>query len=259
MLAHICAETRDRHFERCGSLSGFASEILAVMFPLCFMLETQGPIRVTFPLELDSFIKLTYVVQLMSRAKQGDTLEAAIDAAMLTHGEAFTLAYGSQAKNPYKPKFHYGRKLGRQLRRDGMWLDCWTLERKHSLMKEAASNLKNTSRYEYSTLALALQLHKRSLDDACIRDGLVTGAAEMDSPKLAAAMGSDSCSLSRQMRWGGTVFAMDDIVFFQGRPFQILSCACNAFAMRFQLGFVVRELELVHQVYVCRKPGGRLK
>ena len=117
------------------------SEMLGIVMPLCHFLELECAL--SLPLEVDSFKKLTAVVRIIGRAKLGHDVATDLELALRSHGEAFIDAYSEDA---VKPKFNYARMLPRQLRRDGVHLDTFTPERKHSHSKYAAEPVDDTRR-----------------------------------------------------------------------------------------------------------------
>ena len=119
----------------------FASEVMGLMMPVCHLLELI--MTIDLPLQVASFVKLTAVVRIIGRARLGHDVADYLEVALRAHGEAHIMAYGEAA---VKPKFHYARMLPRQLRRDGVHLDTFTPERKHSHSKSAADPIDDTRR-----------------------------------------------------------------------------------------------------------------
>ena len=144
---------------------------------------------------------------------------AELEVALREHGEAFITAYGEDA---CKPKFHYARHMVGQARRDGMLLDTWTCERKHSMLKAAALHIDNTRVFERSVIARALALHAASLRSGCLRDGLPRA---VPCPELATAAGAHGCAIDKEMRWMGTRWGKGDMFFMNGNLFEIVCCA----------------------------------
>ena len=93
--------------------------------------------------------------------KRGFQVADELDAAILRHDVAFEAAYGG-AVDEYVPKFHFTKHIPEQLRLDGFLQDCFTTERKHSLVLQAAEPVRNTRSFERSVLSRALLMH---LDD----------------------------------------------------------------------------------------------
>ena len=93
--------------------------------------------------------------------KRGFQVADELDAAILRHDVAFEAAYGG-AVDEYVPKFHFTKHIPEQLRLDGFLQDCFTTERKHSLVLHAAEPIDNTRSFERSVLSRALLMH---LDD----------------------------------------------------------------------------------------------
>ena len=142
-----------------------------------------------------------------------------LEVALREHGEAFVAVYGEDA---CKPKFHYARHMVGQVRRDGMFLDTWTCERKHSMLKAAALHIDNTQVFERSAIARALILHAASLRPGGLRDGLKRA---VPCPELATAAGAHGCAIDLEMRWMGTRWGKGDMFFLDGNLFEIVCCA----------------------------------
>ena len=247
LMRMVFSKSRIRHF-RDGKkkVSAFASEMMSVIRPLCHLLESHS-IRHQLPNEVNSFLKLGIVVTVVTRTKLGDANLEDLDDAIKAHGDAFVHAYGS---NSVTFKFYSLRRLAEQARRDGMVLDTFTCERKHSLLKEAAMPIKNTRRFERSVLARALTMHRDSLVEQ--RSGYINGTASED---IARQLGAISCIASKSARFGGTLCGSGDL-FFHGEQLLEVICAFELIYTDHSHGFVVLvdsfEFVDIASAFACR-------
>jgi len=136
-----------------------------------------------------------------------DQLPSAAEA----HFRAHMAAYGDQYM---RPKNHYTLHLGMQLRLDSFLVDCFTLERKHQLLKSVATNVKNTKVFERSVLTYALL---QQIVTTRVGDGLV------GPTKLAGGM--RHC---RKLKRGAVTYNANDLLFCDGKCCYIRSCTADA-------------------------------
>ena len=162
------SKSRTNKWAKKHSLSFFAAEVVTLL-PLLSHYVERPAIQRLLPLEVDSFRKITAVSQITKRAKLGLADADTLDKANVEHAEAYKPAYDGHVI----PKNHYRFKFGRQIRRDGYLQDCFTLERKHSLAKEAAYATDYTGTFEKTVLSRTVSLHLDSLKSAKFSDGLV--------------------------------------------------------------------------------------
>ena len=64
-----------------------------------------------------------------------------------------------------KPKHHWAMDLPDQLRRDGVLVDCFIIERQHLFVKKSAAHIINVSKYEESVIATAVGVALRDARD----------------------------------------------------------------------------------------------
>jgi hypothetical protein len=213
------------------TMKHFASEMYALVHPMCYMLESSRRLVACMPLAINSWRALADVVRWVRRAKVGDPCADRLQAAVARHDEAYALAYGARAK--HTPKSLKLRLLADQVRRDGMIIDTFTGERKHQDSKKCAHQLRNTKHFERDVLLRALARQSQLMNDACFRDSLIGEVIDYDGYKLAA-----------KMLWGGTLYGIDDVVLQHGRAFIILA----VYRTGASFGFLVRELYFVREV-----------
>ena len=73
-----------------------------------------------------------------------------LDPAIANFFRAHQAAHGTAS---VKPKHHWLMDIPAQLRKDGLMLDAFVIERQHLFVKAVAEKVDNTSRYEGSVLA----------------------------------------------------------------------------------------------------------
>lgn len=179
--------------------------------------------------ELECLHALGGVVSALLSAKRGDPQGVeALAAAAPQHLRLFTRTYGEGAT---KPKHHYTLHLASQVRRDGMVLDAFTLERKHQDAKRAAENTDNTNSFEMSMLSRMHLSEVRALSDAAFTDGLAGPTAAGFNLTLAEAMSVK-----------GLKVAVGDVVLLRGNAFWVGACCRTSTGV---LGAVARPMRLV--------------
>lgn len=241
-MRDVFSPQRVKHFRRMGTIQAFASEMMSIVPPLAHYLASH-PIRLQIPDHVKSFLALGVLVRMMAKAKIGMVGSDELAAAFMQHGELFKQAYRGEG---IKAKFHYARELPYQLLRDGMLLDTFTCERKHSMMKLAAEPIDNTSTFERTCLARALTLHQASLRDG-IRDGLVHGQAD---PGTAALLGVVACTIAKDIRVDGTLLGTGDIIYISAtQPVEVRAPVELVFGADQSpcLGFLVDVLHFVQE------------
>ena len=218
-----------------------------LVVPLLSHYVERRDIQSKLPLEVDSFKKLAKVVRLVARAKFGGVEPAELDQALLDHGEAFKLAYDDEVK----PKFHYARKLTRQLLRDLWLIDCFVLERKHSLLKEAARDTNNTRSFERTVMARTMALQMQELRSAQLTDGFIEGNL---CPALAALLGVLEAAVANSISLNGTRIYTGDIIVVDGQPAQVKSCCTANVGGEVELYLLLNYFTFVEQLTVmCGK------
>ena len=206
-LRSCLSDARARHFHSTKEFRPSAAECMDLLPILRYFVESQPPLRAQWPLETESFIALCQANELSIRAKQGEALADALDAAWQTHANRFTAAYDAL---DHLPKFHFTRHLPEQVRLDGWAIDTFTCERHNSMVLEAAGPIDKTSCFERSVLARSLILHASKLT-ALRRDGLV-------QPMHAE---NGDYWFSKRVIWNGATIAQDDVLFTEGLAFLV--------------------------------------
>ena len=141
--------------------------LIAIPFLRYFGERVLGAI---LPLEVASMSAFGAMVGVYLCGKRGFQVADELDAAILRHDVAFEAAYGG-AVDEYVPKFHFTKHIPEQLRLDGFLQDCFTTERKHSLVLQAAEPIRNTRSFERSVLR-ALSSCTSTIRSICARTPL---------------------------------------------------------------------------------------
>ena len=123
---------------------------------------------------MDSFRALAAVVDTLVAAKNG--LMTAADAADVLETIAANFLQLHQATYgtaSVKPKHHWLLDLAAQIRRDGLVVDAFVIERQHLLVKGVAEHIDNTSEYESSLCSSVLTLQLQEGNDDAFFNGLI--------------------------------------------------------------------------------------
>ena len=141
---------------RDNQLKGMASDVLTAMpilynFVCTFLQDWDND-------KVEAFKTLYAVTAQLQRIKfSGDCSEAAtrkLADLIAKHCELFKRAYGSEE---IKPKHHYAFHLPEQFFLDGVYIDCFAMERMHALMKAESELVDNTgsTKHEFFILSKA--------------------------------------------------------------------------------------------------------
>jgi hypothetical protein len=235
-LSDIFNESRESAGRSAELFKGGASEVLAVYPLLRYFLEVVIIPGGLLPNEVASFLATCKVLDFMDLVKKGGgagalaELKREISSCLSLHVVAYGSAY-------IRPKHHYMMHMTRQVEEDGIWLDCFVHERKHQVIKEAASHLKNTVTYEMSVLVPVVNttLH---LMETITRTGLTSRSECCD--ELSASLGQP-CQIALQMRFEFVHLAAKDVLFIAGSACIVVVCV--AFGDEF--GLLVHPLDLL--------------
>ena len=213
-------------------LSCFSSQLISSRLIYYIIVFSSSLICFRFSVILCSALLFSYILDCF--------LEVCpeLDVALREHGEAFFAAYGEDAA---KPKFHFAMHITSQVLRDGMLLDTWACERKHSILKSAALHIDNTLRFERSVLARALNLHLEGLVSGCLRDWVPRAEP---CPELATTIGARSCAVAREMRFMGLRWGQGDVFFLNDVVYELV-CAALVEMERSHLAMVARTYAFV--------------
>ena len=216
-----------------------ASETLQPYHIALYLAELTTQRSGTLVRELESLRALALLCDLIERAKKsGDVDGRELDAAASGHLAAFCAAY---SKWSCKPKHHLVMHLGRQLRRDGLVLDCFVHERKHAAVKEVLENLDPSAAHDFERSCLArIRRYQGQLlaSDHAWRNGLVGKREPLETigPHAAAAQG---------MSRGGVHIHANDVVKVRGSLWLVRACVTSGV----MFGLLAYPLRLVERKF----------
>jgi hypothetical protein len=156
------------------------SELLGLYGLLRHFFETQVGDREEVRAEYKSFLAACSVLDLIIMAKRctADVLEVAtqLDFAAPEHLRLHIIAYGTQY---VKPKHHWTLDVPAQIRRDGLVLDAFIIERTHLLVKGIAEHVRNTSTFEASVMSGVMTAAFKVAGVASLGDSLLGKVANL--------------------------------------------------------------------------------
>ena len=200
-LAYTLSPAREKSSRKDGLFKASATELLKLYPILRYFLLTVIVKAGLAKEEVNSFLALCHVVDLMQQTKWRTTdlslrrLDEAIDAFQALH----IACYGN---THWRPKHHYLFHITDQPRRDGFWLDCYTHERKHQLIKASIQDIDNLASYERSCLKIVLT---KTCSQQC---GFALSRLEAPVKFLRLeAFGGAPCEVSRSMRVAGVHYS----------------------------------------------------
>jgi hypothetical protein len=252
-LSDIFNESRESASRSAGLFKGGASEVLAVYPLIRYFLEVVIIPQGLLPNEVASFLACCRVLDSMDLVKKNGgagalaELKREVSSCLSLHVVAYGSAY-------IRPKHHYMMHMTRQVEEDGIWLDCFVHERKHQVIKEAASHLKNTVIYEKSVLVPVVNTTLHLMEDIT-RTSLTSRTECCD--ELSASLGQP-CRIALQMRFEFVHLAAKDVLFIAGSACIVVVCV----AFGDQFGLLVHPLELLDRPSATTsqwKQGGELQ
>ena len=182
-----------------------------------------------------SFMALCDVIDCYVRIKREEPeppqhFRACMEGFMRCHGDA----YGSAS---FKPKHHWSMHLPAQYATDGMLVDTFVLERKHTLLKTVGRDIRHTGRYERTVATNAILQQTEALLRYRVGNFL-------EEPTMACpALGGDAL-VSRSLSYEGVTVHVEDVVFLDGVAVHVLACGLHGKKL-FVSG---RAMELVERV-----------
>ena len=144
---------------------------------------------------------------------------AAINDAMVAYLQAHCAAWGTDR---LKPKHHWMMDIAAQVRRDGVVLDAFVIERTHLAVKAIAEHVKDTRRFERSVMS-----------------GMMS--TQLQHNKL---LKLDSCGLCVK------------VTPLPGHPGVMLASKLAIWTFEISVGDLVAEVAGVGQVTACASAGG---
>ena len=152
----------------------------------------------------------------MSAAEAAAQLEQATGRYLRLHQEA----YGTVL---LKPKHHWLLDIPAQLRRDGMVLDAFVIERQHLMVKGVAEHVKNTALYEVSVCSSVLSLQLQETDDDALFDGLIGRTSRLE--------GFPKAAVANSLTFGCTVTKVGELITRAPDAGVVVACALEGAAL----------------------------
>ena len=110
--------------------------------------------------EVKAFLSAAAVADELESAKFGRSNCCRLEQAVACHLADHEAAYGRAA---VLPKHHAMMHVPSQVRRDGMFLDCFVGEREHNSVKPLCREIRNISKFEETTMAYMQLTQERKL------------------------------------------------------------------------------------------------
>ena len=203
---HILSDARESATKDAEHFVGQAGDCMALL-PLLrrWAHEDLIPAGVA-PAAVESFLAHCVVADMfMTGKREGasprlrDELPAAVRASLSLHKKA-------HGDDLLKPKHHYMWHMATQPAEDGIWLDCFVVERKHIMLKSRCENIDNISNFEDSALVSMLTCY---LEEAAVRRLELSKSFDAP-PEVAAALGVASARVCRRTRLDGVTYNSRD-------------------------------------------------
>jgi hypothetical protein len=241
-LCRIFDAYRSRSVEESGKLKANASECLGLYSLLRHFIETRVD-PAGLEAQTESYQAVCEVMDLILRIKHGlePPGEGARKLRIATEGHLrkHTATYGSTF---LKPKHHWNMDIADQI----AWLlaviDAFIIERLHLRAKSVMEpHLKNTSRYEITSLSAVLNTHHNQLQDRSDIDGGLEGS-------VARWPGSQNIRVADRMSYMGIHVSRGDVVFNKDAAGLVIACVEELIGDRCQYIAVVTVMEHIRVV-----------
>lgn len=201
-------------------LKASCAEMLGVYGLLRHFVECRVRSTPDLTLKRESFFAACKVMDLLLTAKRvlakiedaAPALKAATEGFLVKH----KLAYGV---TNIKPKHHWQLDVPEQIRRDGLVLDAFVIERTHLRVKGVAEHIRNTTRFEGSTLASLANVMWQNAAELSSCSGLVGRSAPWP--------GCPGLVVADHMEFFSARVSVDDVVL-RGDKAAIVTACCTA-------------------------------
>ena len=220
-----------------NALKGMASDVLTALpilynFVCTFLQDWDND-------KVESFKALYAVVAQLQKIKfSGDCSEAAtgkLADLLAKHSELFKKAYGSQA---VKPKHHYALHLPEQYFIDGVYVDCFAMERMHQLMKAESELLDDTSATNHVFWLLS-KANRILSDEANRLNQQATG-------KSVVVNGEHAESVHQCATWRGR-YKEGNIILIDDTPHIVTECL----KFKDSWGLALERLQKLKDIHAC--------
>lgn len=218
-LHEVFSSYRNQDVADGNKLKCSSSELLGLFGMLRHFVETRVAHVVGVERELASFLQLCNCLDIILLAKRriADPLTAAhnLEDNLVRHLELHKAVYGDSL---VKPKIHWLLDIPLQIRRDGLVLDSFVIERHHNMIKRLAEPIHNTRDFERSVLRGYLLVASRTPPTSTHlglqgRSSLLPGAG---------------VRVADRVSYDGLCVAVDDVVFNGDVAGLVLGCCFEA-------------------------------
>jgi len=197
-----------------------------------------------------SFGALCVVVDLLLSCKDGllsaDDAAGLLDVAIARYYAAHQRAYGADV---IKPKHHWLTDIPEQLRRDGLMLDAFVIERQHLFVKSVAEAVDNTSQYEESVAASLLVLQIQQAEGGgSYYDRLLGKTSRLDGFP-------PSVRVANKMTIGCSHIAVHDIVTRDRDLGVVVACAADNGELLLIVSTMAKVADVTKNVVKARSTG----
>jgi hypothetical protein len=181
------------------------------------------------------------VVDAIQQRKQGKGTPTKIRVAV---AEYHRLAKESRGVDSWRWKHHAMLHIADQAERDGLLVDTFVHERKHQIMKHAATVTTNLTVFERSTLSSAILEQRRQLGNWSSANVLI-GRAHADTSEFLSEWGLTDTWFAKGVEFEGAVHHIGDVVFVDQAAARVELC----FRAGSQFGLVVSPMRLCRRVH----------
>ena len=206
----------DKHSD--SGFRGTGSQVLMLYPVLRFLaLKTVLPSKCLDD-SCHSFLAMCDLLDVCLQVRAGSSSSAEMVASIQKHFEMHKTAYGNEY---IKPKHHFAfhNALGKQ--EGDVWIDCFVHERKHQVVKQAASMVKNTSKYECSVLGRVLLEQQRQLESTALEDVLFDpSTTDEDISRLL----GKPMTIAKRLQHKVLVIAVGDFVLHNHQIYCVKAC-----------------------------------
>ena len=210
-LTYAFHQGRETASRKAGMFKASASEILR-LYPILrnFVLVVASPAALA-PDECKSFLALCRVVDCMQTTKWNVTDDNLrdLDANINVYRAEHCRVYG---RDWIRPKHHYLFHITKVPRMHTFWMDCFTHERKHQMIKAAVESIDQLSSYETSCLEMVIT--KTLVQQQHFALSMLEAKVKCNN-ELSLHFGGP-CSVSRSMRFDGVYYTDSSLVMFDG-------------------------------------------
>ena len=198
--------------------------------------------------EVRSFCCMCRVLDILQLAKKNIFGPNDLAQAIKEHLQAFVRTYTA---SEVKPKHHFMVHIPAQIARDGLLLDCFVLERKHQMLKACCNWIDNTSAFERSAIARAVQEQCRELEQPGWNKNGLQGKSE-EFPDLARLQGAGKATIASRLHVHSVDIAREDVVSIGDLEFIVRCCVSLDGRFCLLVDPLVRVSEVASKTWKCK-------